>query len=662
MGPLPTSPTIITTDTPDTPDTPVVRRRRGHLIAWACAAVLALTPALPAVAAPVPLVPAETPGEGAEQEPDPGAAPSTPRTVDDGRLHTWWHDRTEAQSTGPVAPDAVRMSTAYDVDVSTVAAPEDSYDSFTYMSVPRSGKDKEGYDSEDGAEFAASAGLTMSWSTFEHTEDTWVTVHLTTGATIDSADHVTVRPTELGLPVQYVDPTTVRVKVPYDEDGTRFSVEFEPDLITSYNDMTGNSGTLTLDPAGGRAVHTEPGNALMIFAQPRRDTTSEEVPTAEDGTIRRVTPETVRDLDTVTEEILVFEPGVYDMGTDYHAMLPENVRWVHLAPGAYVKGAFRFVSDQQDAYKVTGYGVLSGERYVYEADTREGYRHRSEDTNCHADCVKMLQFASKEAPQHLDLRGVTIAEPPYHSFVVYGSEDTFTMDVQRYQQVGSWYWQTDGIELYAGSRMRATFFHANDDVLKLYHSDVRIEDTVIWKNENGPVIQWGWVPRDVHDVTVRDTAVIHNRMGWKDVKHNTCVLNSSSHWEDMEATDRADPDARIRDVRFEGIVVEGMVNCAFRVEALSSTSDVRVDGLHIDAWNELDPSSQASFVRAHTDADGRPVAIGDRRRERPALVLTDYRVGGEAVTRRAGNWGPEDTGRIAMPERSRAWTATRACR
>src|SRR5699024_7289461 len=95
--------------------------------------------------------------------------------------------------------------------------------------------------------------------------------------------------------------------------------------------------------------------------------------------------------------------------------------------------------DQQDSYKVTGYGVLSGERYVYEADTREGYRHRTESTDCHADCVKMLQFASKDDPQHLDLHGVTIAEPPYHSFVVYGNEDTFTMDVRRYQQVGSWY-------------------------------------------------------------------------------------------------------------------------------------------------------------------------------------------------------------------------------
>lgn len=638
------------------------RRRRGPgLMAGLCTLVLMLTPAVSATAGPT-----EDPNRGTSGTTTPRTAPATPegepRTADSSALHTWWHDRNEARSDGPVAPDAVRMSDAYDVDVSTVSAPDDTYDSFAYMSMPRSGKEKEGYDGQDGAEFASSAGLTMSWSTFEAREDTWVTVRLTTGATIDDASDVTVRPTELGLPVELVDPTTVRVKVPYSEDGTRISVEFAPELVTAYNDMEGVSGNLTLDPTGNRAVHTEPGDSLMIFAQPMLDETSEDVPTEADGSIRHVTPGSVRDLDTAEEEILVFGPGEYDMGTDYHAQLPPNVRWVYLAPGAYVKGAFRFVSDEQDAYKVTGYGVLSGERYVYEADTREGYQHRSEDTNCHADCVKMLQFASKDAPQHLDLHGITIAEPPYHSFVVYGNEDTFTMDVSRYQQVGSWYWQTDGIELYSGSRMRGTFFHANDDVLKLYHSDVRIEDTVIWKNENGPVVQWGWGPRDVSDVVVRDTAVIHNRMGWKDVKNNTCILNSSSHWEDMEATDRADPDSWVRDIRFEGIEVEGMVNCAFRVHAMASTEGVRVDGLHIDRWNELDPVSQASFIRAHTDTEGRPVAIGDRRGERPALILSDYRVDGKLITRRGHAWGAEDAGRIDMPRRSGAWDAVRGCR
>ncbi|MBD2818479.1 hypothetical protein ID867_14700 [Streptomyces parvulus] len=55
------------------------------------------------------------------------------------------------------------------------------------MSIPRSGKGKIGYTKEDGAEFSASANLTMSWSSFQYTTDVWVDVSLRTGQTISSA-------------------------------------------------------------------------------------------------------------------------------------------------------------------------------------------------------------------------------------------------------------------------------------------------------------------------------------------------------------------------------------------------------------------------------------------------------------------------------------------
>ena len=147
--------------------------------------------------------------------------------------------------------------------------------------------------------------------------------------------------------------------------------------------------------------------------------------------------------------------------------------------------------------------------------------------------------------------------------------ENFRMNVANYKQVGSWYWQTDGIELYDDGQMKNTFFHANDDVLKIYHNRVKIKNTVIWKNENGPVVQWGWVPRNIDGVTVRNTDVIHNRMYWKDVKYNTCVFNSSSHYEDMGATDRADPATTVQNMTFTDTRVEGAVNCAIRVFALS---------------------------------------------------------------------------------------------
>ncbi|WP_083890758.1 glucodextranase DOMON-like domain-containing protein [Luteimicrobium xylanilyticum] len=568
-------------------------------------------------------------------------------------LTTWWHDNSVA-TTGSVPDDQVRRSTVYDATVATTDAPDAAYRSFVYMSVPRSGEGKRGYTEQDGAEFSSSANLTMSWSSFEYSTDVWVDVSLKTGQTISSADQVTIRPTNLGFEKQLVDDHTIRVHVPYSSDGYRFSVEFDPQLVTAYNDMSGASGELTTVADGNRAVDTEPQNSMLVFANPEPSAQDEDslAPTDADGSIYRPAPGKVDDLDSITQDIVYFGPGTYSMGADYRAQLPANVKWVYLAPGAYVKGAFRFPHDTQAHYKVTGLGVLSGEQYVYEADTANGYAHTTSD-NCHVSCVKMLQFESSDTQQTLDLQGVTIASPPYHSFVVYAHDgDTeipvtgFQMNVENYKQVGSWYWQTDGIELYDGGRMKDTFFHANDDVLKLYHSDVDIKNTVIWKNENGPVVQWGWTPRDIDGVTVADTDVIHNRMYWKDVKYNTCIFNSSSHWEDMSATDRADTATTVKNMRFTNTRVEGMTNCAIRDFALSNTRNVEIDGLHIDAWNDLDPSSQVSLLKRYTDTAGNKVSIGNETQDGDGILLHDYTVGGVPVLKAGDNWASDELGRL----------------
>lgn len=580
---------------------------------------------------------------------------------------TTWDHAQSAATTGPIADDQVRRSTFYDASVAAVSDPDAAQDSFVYMSVPRSGEGKIGYDEQDGAEFSADADLTMSWSSFEYSEDVWVDVHLKTGQEISSVEEVTIRPTDLGLEKQLVDSSTVRVKVPHTETGLRFSVEFDPQLYTAYNDLAGDSGVLTTRADAGRAVHTEPQNAMLIFANPTLSAADQEryVPTEADGSIRYVEPGLVNDLNEVTEEILFFGPGTYYMGSDYHAVLPEQVKWVYLAPGAYVKGAFRFLHETQEHFTVSGLGVLSGEQYVYEPDTTNGYQH-STGENCHSTCVKMLQFESSNQGQTLDLQGVTINQPPYHSFVVYAHEDgtevgveNFQMDVRDYKQVGSWYWQTDGIELYPNSTMTGAFFHANDDVLKLYHSNVTIEDTVIWKNENGPVFQWGWTPRNVHDVTVSGTDIIHNRMYWKDVKYNTCVFNSSTHWEDMNATDRADVTSTVKDMRFTDTRVEGAVNCAIRVYALSNTENIDIDGFHIDEWNDLDAASQASRLTLQHDRDGHTVTLGDEMTDGNGISLHDYTVGGEPVLKAGDNWAADELGRLDFDgDTWQGWNAT----
>jgi hypothetical protein len=602
-----------------------------------------------------------------------GSAPAAPKktaevsTVDNGNLHTWWHNNGVLNPQGPTGDNEVRQSSIYDVHVASDNQPEKAYDAFTYMSIPRSGKGKIGYTKEDGAEFASQAGLSMSWSSFEYAKDVWVDVSLKTGQTITSADQVQIKPSSYNFEKKLVDADTVKIKVPYTDAGYRFSVEFAPQLYTAYNDMSGDSGKLTTNADGNRAIHTEPRNSMMIFAEPKLRGEQKErlVPTEESGSIYYPAEGKVTDLNSVTADIIYFKPGTYNMGSDYHAVLPANVKWVYLAPGAYVKGAFKFPEGNQTQYKVTGYGVLSGEQYVYEPDTSNGYKALNGASNCHVTCVKMLQFESSNTGQKLDLQGVTINEPPYHSFVVYAHEgateigvEHFNMNVENYKQVGSWYWQTDGLELYDGSTMKNTFFNSNDDVLKMYHSDVSIDNTVIWKNENGPVVQWGWTPRNIDNVNVTNTSVIHNRMYWKDVKYNTCIFNSSSHWEDMGSTTKADPNTTVKNMTFENFTVEGMTNCAIRVYALSNTENINIKNLKIDSWNGLDWTSQVSHLKRYTNPAGEKVTIGNEVPEGKGLALENYSVGGEVIEKTAGNWADYQPGRLGFDgENWDSWNA-----
>ncbi|TQL62008.1 glycosyl hydrolase family 49, partial [Rarobacter faecitabidus] len=288
------------------------------------------------------------------------------------------------------------------------------------------------------------------------------------------------------------------------------------------------------------------------------------------------------------------------------------------------------------------------------SDLANGYQRRAQSSdNCHGSCVKMLQFSSAGGrQQYLDLHGVTIAEPPYHSFVVHGDENTFEMRVEHFKQVGSWYWQTDGPELYTGSRMTDSFVNANDDVLKIYHSGVSIDNTVVWKFENGPVIQWGWGPRNIDGVTVRGTQVIHNRMHPWNHQYNTCVVNSSSHWADMGATNTADRSQTVKNITIEDTVVEGPVNCAISVYAQSNTENILIKNLSIDGWDRPVRSgseadrNQFSRFEAYTDGSGTPVTIGNEHTQSRGLKLNGYRVGGVSIEKWGGNWQADQRGRL----------------
>lgn len=559
------------------------------------------------------------------------------QTANSVKLKTWMHDKFELNSVSAVADDAVRRSPYYNIQI----AEKDNnqrFDSFVYMSIPRGGREKN-YSSDDGAEFSSSAHLTMSWTSFLYNQtDCWVYIQFN-NLTIETIADITIRPKQLNLPLALVDSNTVRIFVPYSPNGFRFSVEIKDYLYTAFNDMSGGSGHLNNFNIG-KAIHTEPRNALLIFAEPMLD--DEFIPSATAANIHFPTPGVVDNLDNVNTEIIYFRSGIYSMPWNYHAKLSEQVRWVYFEPGAFVKGAFQFLHETQTQYKFTGFGIVSGEKYIYEADTSNNYMHKTTE-DCHATCIKLLRLSSAiEHQQLLEIRGVTFMEPPYNSFVVYGDENSFRMDVAQFKMIGAWYWQTDGLELYSGSTMVDTFIHSNDDVLKIYHNDLVINNTVIWKNENGPVIQWGWAPRNIKKVLVNNTYVIHNKMFWSDVKENTCIINSCNSWSDTNTGAQPNERTNISNLRIENTYVEGLTNCALRLYILSNTKNIYIKNLIIDNWNSLDIEPQSSKFQKQLDK----LTIGDERTNGCGLKLENYIVNGKRVQKLADNWNSTSLGRL----------------
>tara|TARA_B100000745_G_scaffold76302_1_gene46171 strand:+ start:1576 stop:4494 length:2919 start_codon:yes stop_codon:yes gene_type:complete len=566
------------------------------------------------------------------------------------KLMAWTHQELTPNMTSGVVDGQIRSSAHYQLAVGLAQNPEFLIPSAVYTSIPRSGLGKRGYTEIDGAEFAANHGVSMSWSSFLYADDAWLVIEPTDGHIIKHVDEVSIRPKNLVLDKALLPDNRIALRIPYTGKPLQFSVEFSHQLYTSY--MDANTQHVSDRPDGdAREIHTEPRHALMVFANPLEGALDREVrpDPASNGQIFYPEPGEI-DLNGVTESTIYFRPGSYYMPWNRHADLNPAVRWIYLAPGAYIKGALQFpLSDDINEYKVTGYGVLSGENYIYEADLREGYQHLSQNGNCHADCVKMLRFASAEHAQSLFIRGVTIANPSYHSFVIYSQDEslvTMNMDVANYKQTGAWYWQTDGMELYQGGVLKDSFFHANDDVLKAYHSQALFEDIVIWKAENGPVIQFGWSPREIEDTTIRNIRIIHNRQHWDNSVRNQCIINSAKHW-DHDNDNIADPNKWIRRLLMENIVAEGRNLCAMRLFAQSNFEHVHIKGLHIDSWNALDHHYHESHFKALWNADfSKRVIIDSGVASNEALQIEDYRISGQAITRFDDSWRAENSGAL----------------
>ncbi|KFY47866.1 hypothetical protein V495_01766 [Pseudogymnoascus sp. VKM F-4514 (FW-929)] len=490
----------------------------------------------------------------------------------DTNLCTWWHESGEINTKTPVKPGNVRQSHQYYVQVSEATA-STFYDSFVYEAIPRNGNgrihspwDAPNSDTldpalDDGISIEPSVGINMAWSQFEYNVDVDVKIRRRDGQSLGGSDNVIIRPAAIQYSIQSSSDGGIVIRIPRDSQGRKFSVEFKDDLYSYRSDGTHYVSS------GGDIVGVEPTNALLIFASPFIP--NDMKPNMNAANTKTMTPGPINEGDWGSSEILYFPPGVYWMNSNQkgespkfgenHIRLHANTKWVHFAPGSYVKGAVEY-STKSNFY-ATGHGVLSGEHYVYQANVATYYQAiKSDQTG-----LRMWWHNSIGGGQTWSCVGPTINAPPFNTMDFNGNTD-ISVRISDYSQVGAFFFQTDGPQMYPNSVVHDVFYHVGDDAIKTYYSGVSVSRITVWKNHNDPIIQMGWDIRDVHGVTIDTLYVIHTRYIKSETYVPSAIIGASPRYDNGNAIDSG----KTMSMTISNVICEGLCPALFRITPLES--------------------------------------------------------------------------------------------
>lgn len=575
------------------------------------------------------------------------------RTITSDKLQTWWHPTGEINTQTPVEQGNVRQSRLYDIQVAIDLKDKqpDYYDTFVYESIPRSGNGRKLSPindtlggNVDGVSIEGEVGINMAWTQFLHACDVLVKISRNDGRFNDPGQ-VIIRPTTTAYTTYTVD-RDLFVKIPYQENGHKISIEFQDDLWTYHGGGNDTLFVQNVKPQGHNYVESynssnpvlgiEPINGLLIFASPIPDKDFI-LDKAQEDTYS-VTPGYVTDLTQITESNLYFGPGVYWFGGANHGILSPSVSWVHLAPGAYIKGAIEYQNNVSAIIKATGHGVLSGEQYVYQANIADGY------TNNKSDATSLRMWSGNlNQNQTWICQGPTIAAPPFNTMDFHGEPECHVSD---YKQVGAFFWQTDGMAIYPNSKFHDIFYHIGDDGIKAYYSDVQVDRINIWKTTNDPIIQMGWAPRNVTNFTANDLFVIHARFPGPNMVVPSALIGASPSYTDIDATDAASLGSRISNFNINNIRCEGICPSLLRWNMLQNYDNYTIDGVHIEEFAPEDTGIGISIINQFTDPNGSQVQLGKQSPGNIGLTIKNYFVGKTQVTLANDNWQSDSIGKM----------------
>ncbi|KAI8713686.1 hypothetical protein NCS52_01213900 [Fusarium sp. LHS14.1] len=553
-------------------------------------------------------------------------------------LTTWWHDKSSVSTNNATAPDEVRRSRKYNVFVSP--AGEDKFQrSFVYESIPRNGNGKMFDPAQPGLEYnltdgdgitvEVDAGINMAWSQFQYSRDVNVRIVSSDGSPLGPASNVVIRPVDLDLVVISPSADTVDIRIPYRDSGIRFSVEFQNDLYTYRSDGT------EYVCEGGIVVSEEPRNALLIFAV--------------------ISPGSLTQQSFSSKPTLYFEAGIYWMERDGilgkdHIKLHSNTHYVYFEHGSYVKAAFEYTTHRANFYTI-GNGVVSGENYAYMANTIQDYVAVKDDRYS----LRMFWHQSVMDNQIWHCVGPTLNSPPFNTMDLHPMHHTpheednkVSAHIRDYKQVGAFYFQTDGTQMYKGT-VRDVFWHVNDDAIKLYHSGAQLDGLTIWKARNNAIIQMGWKPRNVNDVSMNKVRVIHNRWIQPNAYVPSAILGASPIYADPKDINPSyKMSLHINDIACEGICAALMTIAPLQNFDLG-IQNVRFEKMHNNTAVRLGRSvvgMDAGDVNNYTPGQGN-LTLG--------IVIRNWTIEGEKVD--GTNWREDELGQLYIhPDFYGDWT------
>ncbi|KAH7243758.1 hypothetical protein MRS44_017116 [Fusarium solani] len=585
------------------------------------------------------------------------AASISPHTSKGGGLHTWWHDKHQVNDRGPVAANEVRQSRKYSVSVRLTGQGK-FQDSFVYESIPRNGNGKmydpanagQEYNLQDGdgITIESEAKINMAWTQFEYSQDVEVRIKSTDNSELGPASNVVIRPSNIKYTITSPAANTVVIRVPYDASGRRFSVEFQNDLYAY------RSNGQSYVESEGLLVSEEPRNALLIFASPFipkkliPSKTSSDTQVLKPG---KITESTIRSKPT-----LYFEAGIYWMEKDghlgkSHIKLDSNTHYVYFEPGTYIKGAFEYTTSKNGFYTI-GHGVVSGENYAYMANTAKSYVAEKDDRTS----LRIFSHQSVLDSQTWHCVGPTVNAPPFNTVDLFPKYHTdheednkVKQEISDYKQVGAFYFQTDGPQIYAGT-VKDCFWHVNDDAIKLYHSNAKVQDVTVWKCHNDPVIQMGWKPRGVSGVTIQGLRVIHTRWFKSETGVPSAIIGASPNYQTEKFVDAS------RTVRGEisDITCEGRCPALFRIAPLQNY-DLSVDDIKFDALLKDDNVQLGQSLIGMKIGENEDAYIPGQDKLKLGLHIKNWSIGGKKVD--TTNWRVDELGQLNIhPDFWGDWT------